>query len=342
MRATGEQSMRMAWLDCLRGVAAIVVVLFHLRSHIGLHDLGFGYLSVDLFFVLSGIVLGMRYTTSIANGMPLHEFAWHRLRRLYPMVLIATALIATSNALSLPVGQYLEASPQGIWNVLFVTPSLKYPDFFPCDIPMWSLWAELASNVLWFVALRLGRRLTAAAFVVSMLAFAVLAIHRGNFHVGGGGGARDLLQGLLRAFSWFGVGYGIALSKPRRIAHPAVLAVALVLSCALFETHLLPETVSGAILVLTGAALMISLMDLQPKSDFTRKLCAGLGMMSFPLYLIHVPAGQFAFYPIRLGMNPIAAILLTIAVAAFLATLLNEAIVRGLPSRLVSFTPRTA
>ncbi len=334
--------MRMAWLDFFRGVAALVVVSFHLRAHLGIPQYTFGYVAVDLFFVLSGIVLGIRYAGAIEQGMSFREFAWHRLRRLYPMVLIAAALIATTNALAVPVGQYMESSREGLWNVLFVTPSLKTEDFFPCDIPMWSLWAELASNVVWFAVLRLGRRATAAAFTVSMLAFVALSVHRGNFHLGAGGSVRDLLEGLLRAFAWFGVGYGIARYKPKRVVHPALSAAALVLSCVLFETHVLSEAISGALIVLSGAVLMISVMDLQPRSAVMRRLCAGLGMMSFPLYLIHVPAGQLAIYPIQWGMNAILAHVVTIAVAALLATLLNEAIVRSLPSRPRLLTPKMA
>jgi peptidoglycan/LPS O-acetylase OafA/YrhL len=337
--------MRMAWLDFFRGIAALIVVAYHFRDGLELPRFSFGYLTVDLFFVLSGIVLGIRYTAAIESGMSFAEFAWHRLRRLYPMAVIVAALVATMNALSVPVGQYMHAWREGALSVLFVTPyphSLGMEAAFPCDSPMWSLWAELASNVVWFVALRFGRRFTAAVFAVSMLAFIVLAIHEGQFFMGWQGGAKDLLKALLRALAWFGVGYWIALRKPKRIAPPALLVFGLVLFCALFETHVLSDVVSGALVVVTGCALLVAVMDIQPNGVALQRICTALGILSFPLYLIHVPAGRLAYYPIRMGMNTVVAHLLTIATAALLAVLLNEAVVRRLPSRLISVATTTA
>lgn len=45
-----------AALDGLRGVAAVMVVLFHMDQIIN-----HGYLSVDFFFMLSGFVIGYAY-----------------------------------------------------------------------------------------------------------------------------------------------------------------------------------------------------------------------------------------------------------------------------------------
>ena len=329
--------MRMPWLDFFRGIAALVVVAYHFRTALGLPDFSFGYLAVDLFFVLSGIVLGIRYTAAIENGMSFAEFAWHRLRRLYPMAAMVAALVATLNAASVPAGQYMHAWREGAWSALFITP---YPlgagvgSSFPCDSPMWSLWAELASNVVWFAVLRMGRRATTATFVLSMLMFGVLAIHAHEFFMGLDAGVRGLVSALIRALAWFGVGYWIALRKPRPIAHPGWLVLALVLACALFETHAVSDVVSGALVVLSGTALLVALMAPRPSSPFLQRLCAGLGMMSYPLYLIHVPAGRLAWYPIHFGMNVVVAHLLVLAAAGLGATLVNEAIVNRLPTRL--------
>lgn len=327
--------MRMPWLDFFRGTAALVVVAYHFRAALGLPDFAFGYLAVDLFFVLSGIVLGIRYAAAIERGMPFAEFAWHRMRRLYPMVAVVAALVGTLNAASVPVGQYMHAWREGVWAVLFVTPDLVGSGIgssFPCDSPMWSLWAELASNVVWFAALRLGRRTTAVTFVISMLAFAALALHDHEFFMGLDPSLLGLASGLVRALAWFGVGYWIALRRPRPIAHPAWLVLALVLACALFEQHVVSDVVSGAAVVLCGTALLVALMTPRPRSMFVQRLCTGLGMLSFPLYLVHVPAGRLAWYPIHLGMNVVLAHLLILGAAGLAATLVNEAIVSRLPT----------
>jgi len=57
-------------LDLVRGLAALVVLLYHVDFMFGLRYwlLHGGYLAVDLFFVLSGFVLSLTYGRSIADG----------------------------------------------------------------------------------------------------------------------------------------------------------------------------------------------------------------------------------------------------------------------------------
>ena len=77
---------RIAWLDLFRGFAAITIVVYHYRYYLGLRTFEFGLLAVDGFFVLSGIVLAMKYTDAIAEGMSFQAFSAARVKRLYPMM----------------------------------------------------------------------------------------------------------------------------------------------------------------------------------------------------------------------------------------------------------------
>ena len=80
-------------LDGLRGVAALMVVLFHIfetyskgpASQIVNH----GYLAVDFFFVLSGFVIGYAYDDRW-DKMTTWGFFKRRLTRLHPMVIAGT------------------------------------------------------------------------------------------------------------------------------------------------------------------------------------------------------------------------------------------------------------
>ena len=80
-----------AILDGLRGVAAVMVVLFHLFEG-SLSDREFhtdqiinhGYLCVDFFFMLSGFVIGYAYDDRWGK-MSLWDFCKRRLVRLQPM-----------------------------------------------------------------------------------------------------------------------------------------------------------------------------------------------------------------------------------------------------------------
>ena len=80
-------------LDGLRGVAAVLVVAYHiLENFFGLgaaHPLNHGYLTVDFFFILSGFVIGYAYDDRW-DRMSVWAFFKRRLVRLHPMVVFGT------------------------------------------------------------------------------------------------------------------------------------------------------------------------------------------------------------------------------------------------------------
>src|SRR6266404_2717599 len=83
-------------LDGLRGVAAIIVVLFHILEIFsgGIHTrqiINHGYLAVDFFFVLSGFVVGHAYDDRWGR-MGLRGFFARRLIRLHPMVIMGSII----------------------------------------------------------------------------------------------------------------------------------------------------------------------------------------------------------------------------------------------------------
>ena len=79
-------------LDGLRGVAAVMVIVFHLfEAHAGGSHLtqiiNHGYLAVDFFFMLSGFVIGYAYDDRW-NRMTVGTFFKRRIIRLHPMVIM--------------------------------------------------------------------------------------------------------------------------------------------------------------------------------------------------------------------------------------------------------------
>jgi peptidoglycan/LPS O-acetylase OafA/YrhL len=82
-------------LDGLRGVAALIVVAFHLfetySNGVQSQILNHGYLAVDFFFVLSGFVIGYAYDDRW-NKMSLSNFFKRRLIRLHPMVIMGCTI----------------------------------------------------------------------------------------------------------------------------------------------------------------------------------------------------------------------------------------------------------
>jgi len=92
---------RLAGLDHLRALAIILVFVYHYRifghpSHID--EIGsFGWTGVDLFFVLSGYLIGGQLFSRIARNEPISygEFYFKRFFRIIPAYLVVVALYFT-------------------------------------------------------------------------------------------------------------------------------------------------------------------------------------------------------------------------------------------------------
>lgn len=182
---------RYAILDGLRGVAALVVILFHgFETYIpffGTQHINHGYLAVDFFFVLSGFVIGYAYDDRW-DRMSTWSFFKRRLIRLHPMVVAGTLfgaclfffgesdyfsliggtepwkffLCIVLGLLMIPAGTGLDIRGWGETNSL--------------NGPNWSLTFEYIGNILYAFVLRrlptvvLGMLCVASAFLAMNLA----------------------------------------------------------------------------------------------------------------------------------------------------------------------------
>ena len=79
-------------IDGLRGIAISLVLIFHIWPEY----FSFGYVGVDIFFVLSGyLITQIIYTKLESNSFSLKEFYRNRIRRIFPalIVVLSTTLI---------------------------------------------------------------------------------------------------------------------------------------------------------------------------------------------------------------------------------------------------------
>lgn len=136
--------MRYYTLDAVRGIGAIVVLFFHM----GLvwHIAPYGYLAVDVFFALSGFVMAMTYEHQLKAGMPRRRFLVLRLARLYPTYLVGIALGSLVVIAKVLAGNDWP-TPWTLLNVVML-PAPVSGDFFPLNVPAWSLFFELIAYVL--------------------------------------------------------------------------------------------------------------------------------------------------------------------------------------------------
>jgi hypothetical protein len=127
--------MRYQFLDALRGYAAIGVVLFHIGTRFGgLHTAVNGYIAVDFFFILSGVVLAGAYEARLAAKLNFTEFLALRLIRskiLQCMISKRWPISVFGVAIALLAGTGHAASPMSVRDfreTMGVNTHLNYTD----------------------------------------------------------------------------------------------------------------------------------------------------------------------------------------------------------------------
>ena len=292
---------RLAALDGLRGVAALAICLLHL-AHVGHHrlsaNLGEAWLAVDFFFVLSGVVIADRYAAHLLQGGYLRAFAWRRVIRLYPMVVLGTVMgagaIVLGRALHTgPAPHFGDLAFATLWNGLLL-PLAVEPwwgwGVWPINPPFWSLFCEVVVNALYALTIAHLRGWRIALPIAAALAILVVHCASGlplQFRSAGTG----LVICLARAV--FGFGLGVVLARLHRAGRlprfawagwPAVAALVVVLWAPWRQGP-------GAVYELLAIALVLPLivaaaLGAAPGLRSVR-LFSLIGLISYPLYATH-------------------------------------------------------
>lgn len=286
-------------LDALRGVAAIGVVMFHMQPVFLPIAVPGGYLAVDLFFMMSGVVLSHAYEARFQSGMNTFEFMRIRLIRLYPLYLLGLAL-----GITVAVASMLGRNSQnwGPWSLaqagalaLLFLPNLsarQSSQLFPLNIPCWSLFFELVVNLL-FVAtwpLLTSRRLTYVA-VLSGTVMAVATLQHGNMDIGST--ASGLLVGMARTLFGFTIGVLIARymrHERRRESNLAVLGILAVFGvCIMCRPDAEMRAAWDLVCVLAGFPALVWWSTQVDPRQWLCKAAAFLGATSYAVYVLHSP-----------------------------------------------------
>lgn len=309
----GNGKQHYAILDGLRGVAAIVVVWFHIfeayaTSHLD-QRINHGYLAVDFFFMLSGFVIGYAYDDRWKT-MTTKEFILRRIIRLHPMVVIGAVIgglmfysqgcsvwdvsqitivalfIATFvNMLLIPAPAGLEVRGLG--------------EMYPLNGPSWSLFFEYIGNILYVLFIRKLSTRSLAIWValagVGLASFSLWGPY-GDICAGFAMTGQELTGGSFRLLYSFSAGLLLfRIFKPIKIKG-AFWLCSLILAALLAVPRLggaesswmngLYEIACFAVffplLILLGASGKIT-------DKYTEKICGFLGKISYPLYMVHYP-----------------------------------------------------
>lgn len=310
-------------LDGLRGVAALLVVLFHVFECFDWSPAPHGYLAVDFFFVLSGFVIGYAYDDRWKPAdetkrprLTMGGFFLRRLIRLHPMVVAGAFLGAVCFLLQGSVRW--DGTPVGIgWVMLamllgmFMLP--LYPgahadvrgngELFPLNGPNWSLFFEYIGNVLYALLLRrLPTRWLAMLTVAMACMLTAVALHDGYLGVGWSMADGGLWTGMVRMLFPYSMGMLMAREfQPCKMRHTFWLCSLVIVAVGCLpllwgEMSPLANGLYDALCVVFVFPLLVWAGASELTTDATTtKVSTILGNLSYPLYAVHYPL-MYLFY----------------------------------------------
>lgn len=292
--------------DMLRGVAALLVVMYHFGPTSAL-PVDSGYLAVDMFFVLSGYVIAQSYEGRLSAGMGFGGFMTARLIRLYPLLALGAVI-----GLGREVCKIVLAHPDkllpvqlaiaGVTNLLILPAPIGRGFLFPLDGPLWSLFFEIIANIVFVLGAYRFRNSALKLIILISGALLVYAIYRCRT-AGPGWSWDSAWAGFARVGFGFTLGhlfYRLFPPQPSRRKTWWVLVLVAAIAILLIvptPSHLFGAIWKAASLALCPLAVLIATRIEVP--DSMSRFAGFLGDMSYPLYAIHVPLKYFMDYFLR-------------------------------------------
>lgn len=313
-------------LDGLRGVAAMMVVIFHISEAFSYDPvykhINHGFLAVDFFFVLSGFVTGYAYEQRMRTGkMSFFLFLKSRLIRLQPMVLFGLLLGAMlfwlqasdyypriANTTVTTVALYV------VLNFLMIPQTPEHnirgnEELFSLNIPQWSLIYEYIANLLFGLLIwRTGKK----GLLVVVGVFALMLVDCAlSLNLSGMLSTHDYPLSLNAGFTWDAeqiytgmarVGYsffaGLLLyrfGKLLKVKGAFTLCSAIIVTIICVDNvggyeHPFYDGLYNLVCTLALFPLVVTIGAGSTVSGrWAAPLCRFLGRISYPLYLVHYP-----------------------------------------------------
>lgn len=295
-------------LTGVRGVAAAIIVIYHFGDvqlstggTASYFRIPFGYLIVDLFFMLSGFVMALTYRDAFEH-LTLPKFATFMLKRvarLYPAYFVIGLFYVAKISAGLS-GEKLEMYSAWDWigNLLMMSGWGLY--IFPVIGVAWAASAEMGSYlllpILMAVTLRKGTLTCSLA-----VAAALLAIYAVSISGRGSGGPLDVVNGnslypLLRAVAGFTLGLAIfrfaGVIDRLSMAAQDVLVVGILI--AILAIGSFSESDLPMYLLFIPLVAVLSRDGRVAQALFGGALVYRLGIISYSIYLIHPLFVSFA------------------------------------------------
>jgi len=303
---------RVTQLDGLRGMAALGVLVFHYQ-HFGGDPRSYpfashqpfdwlyarGWLFVDFFFLLSGVVMTRKYLPAIMGGsLSGQRFLWLRLSRVYPLHLAGLCLMALLQWYRLwrhqPAVIYAQNDAYHFVLNLGFLHAGAFEEGFSFDAPSWSVAVEVFAYVAFFLLARRGAGYGARALVAFLVGFSLCVLSLNvpflNLFVG-------------RGFFGFFLGsllyLGLSRAETRRLAGKLGLgALVLLAGTVAMSARVGSEAFVGGpgmrAAVHYGFAvfppLLVAALEVRVLAALLSwRPFAFLGDISYAVYLLHIP-----------------------------------------------------
>lgn len=329
-----QPASRLLYVDGLRGIAIILVMLFHAYTRwpyvvpYGNQFAAFplfanGWLGVELFFLISGFVIYM----TIEQCETFTEFLRRRWSRLFPAMLACSLVIF----LTLPL---FPQRPAGTRSFIDILPGISFVDpawwqwvgvqVAPLDGAFWSIFVEVKFYIIFGAVYFLAGGTAAVACLLALSLLPIVVVT---------GLAPSLFRlaenaNVLFASNfagWFAAGalyYRYWQKKQPRI---------LVLAVAIASSNLLIIPWQGRVAAMTIVALFTAAVAFQPLQRLlANPVTVFVGFISYPLYLLHqnilvaLTVDIASVLPwVPLGLTPVLAVLPIIGVAWLIATMVE-------------------
>ena len=316
MNQARSSSQRFYVLDGMRGIAAIIVMLYHYIGSGQSRLLMNSYIAVDLFFILSGFVIYHAYAKALRDGIPAGVYANKRISRLAPTV--AGGVVLGAIAMLIVFAETgrafnpLQFTLTHIGHFAFIPALSDYEipangtlELFPSNPPLWSIFYEFVASIafIWIARLPKWRLVGTCLAAFSLYLFCCLALARlsGNgLTANVGWSHQTFFFGFPRVFSAFLAGiiiYRLVQNPAGPAARylprftglmPTLIVFAVTLGILMFPVYAKGAYQFIAIGLLCPLLILIG-ARVQPGSLWLTGVCERLGLISFPLYCVHEP-----------------------------------------------------
>jgi peptidoglycan/LPS O-acetylase OafA/YrhL len=285
-------------LDGLRGVAAILVVLFHLiEAHwhdFSIHPIHHGYLAVDFFFLLSGFVVGYAYDDRW-EYMSLWAFFKIRLIRLHPLVILSVIIGTICFWFDPYTNGQAHTSFLKLLGVMLISFTLlPSPDIrgwgetHSLVGPSWSLLQEYIANVIYgLFGQKMSKIVLSILVAISGIVLTAVLVERGE--IATGWAYSTFWIAIVRMMFPFFAGlllFRLGYIIPIRHAFIVCSLLLLVLFCLPYFKY---NGLYEAACIIIAFPIIVAMGLSGQMQGGVAKICQFFGDISYPIYITHYP-----------------------------------------------------